>query len=115
MGAASVVKDLMRMGVLASITQVPPWAPFRHVFLFRGGQRPKDSNIVQVATLTPFFIRFTQSIDAETAEKIALGYDAQVTRGGEGGDDVAEAGALGERHGMIIPGRESSRSLTRDP
>ena len=36
----------------------------------------------------------TQSIGAETAEKIALSFGAEVTRSGEG-DEAMEAGALG--------------------
>lgn len=55
-GAAEVVKDLMRMGVLASITQ---------------------------------------SIDAETAEKIALAQGAEVTRSAGDSDDVLTGSALG--------------------
>jgi translation initiation factor IF-2 len=56
-GAAEVVKDLMKTGVLASITQ---------------------------------------SIDAETAERIALGYGAEVTREGDADSDEGLAtGGLG--------------------
>uniref|UniRef100_A0A7S2HRE2 Translation initiation factor IF-2, chloroplastic n=1 Tax=Haptolina brevifila TaxID=156173 RepID=A0A7S2HRE2_9EUKA len=53
-GAAAVVKDLMKMGVLASITQ---------------------------------------SIDVDTAEKIALGFGAEVIKGAD--EDAAAVGALG--------------------
>ena len=70
-GAAEVVKDLMRMGVLASITQ---------------------------------------SIDAETAEKVALGYDAEVTRGGEGESEDQIAGALG-----VIEEEEDDAMLIKRP
>lgn len=69
-GAAEVVKDLMKMGILASITQ---------------------------------------SIDAETAEKIAVGFGAEVTRGDDGESD-AELGALG-----VIEEEEDADSLVKRP
>jgi len=71
-GAASVVKDLMKMGVLASITQ---------------------------------------SIDAETAQKIAEGYGADVTRGGEGEEaEGAGVSALG-----TIEDEDDEASLRKRP
>jgi hypothetical protein len=70
-GAAEVVKDLMRMGVLASITQ---------------------------------------SIDADTAVKIAEGYNAVITRGGGDGDDMVEAGALG-----VIDDDDDEAKMTKRP
>lgn len=69
-GAAEVVKDLMKMGILASITQ---------------------------------------SIDAETAEKIAVGFGAEVTRG-DGGESDAELGALG-----VIEEEEDADNLVKRP
>jgi len=69
-GAAEVVKDLMRMGVLASITQ---------------------------------------SIDAATAEKVANGYDAIVTRGGGEEGDV-DTGALG-----VIDEEDDDTKLEKRP
>jgi len=72
-GAAEVVKDLMKMGVLASITQ---------------------------------------SIDADTAEKVALSYGADVRRGsgGEADDDGVETGALG-----VVDEEDDEASLVQRP
>jgi translation initiation factor IF-2 len=71
-GAASVVKDLMKMGVLASITQF---------------------------------------IDADTAQKIAEGYGAEVTRG-EALEDAegADVSALG-----ILEDEDEDKTLQRRP
>jgi len=65
------VKDLMKMGVLASITQ---------------------------------------SIDADTAEKVALSYGADVKRGSDADDDGVETGALG-----VVDEEDDEASLVRRP
>ena len=70
-GAAEVVKDLMKMGVLASITQ---------------------------------------SIDADTAEKVALGFGAEVTRGEGEGSAEGSLGALG-----VLEEEEDADQLVKRP